>query len=139
LRIGHVYGPGEEKYQKIIPVCFSKVLKNESIKLNGSGNTIRSFIYINDVISAILNSIKCKNGVGVINIVGGVPISIIDLITLICSISKIKPILEYLPVNLNERNIIFDNSKMLQFLDVVETPLNEGLIEEYKYMKNILN
>ena len=35
LRLGHVYGPGEEQYQKMIPATFRKILRGEAIELFG--------------------------------------------------------------------------------------------------------
>jgi UDP-glucose 4-epimerase len=139
LRIGHVYGPGEEKYQKIIPVSISKILNNKPIQIYGEGNILRSFIYIDDVVKSISSSIKCDKHEGVINVVGAFAISIADLIELIEKISNLKFTVEHLPENVKDRNLIFDNSKMVKILDVIETPLYDGLVAEFNYMKSLLD
>lgn len=136
LRIGHVYGPGEEKYQKIIPLCISKILNKETIQIFGKGDRLRSFIYIDDVVRAIINSITFQKPDKIINIVGGFSISIYELIHLIGRISKIKPIIELLPEIVNDRNLIFDNTKMVNLLDINELQLSEGLAREIDYMRN---
>ena len=138
LRIGHVYGPGEELYQKIIPISISKAIKNEKITIFGSGNEIRSFIYIKDVIKAIVKSINCEINVGVINIVGGFQISINCLVHEIIKISNNKIEIEYQKETSQTRNLLFDNSKMLKLLSISETNLNVGLFEEFSHMKNNL-
>ena len=71
LRIGHVYGPGEEKYEKFLPNSIKRIIKEEPIELWGDGSELRSFIYINDVIDACLAAIDLSETVGVINVVGG--------------------------------------------------------------------
>ena len=55
LRIGHVYGEGEEKYKKIIPVTMQRLLSNIPLQMYGDGSEIRSFIYIQDVVNAVIN------------------------------------------------------------------------------------
>jgi UDP-glucose 4-epimerase len=137
LRIGHVYGPGEEKYHKIIPLCISKILNNEPIQIFGRGDRLRSFIYIDDVVRAIINSISIGKTNEVINIVGGVSISIYDLIQLIAKVSKFNPIIEFLPELGNDRDLIFDNSKMVNLLNIKEVSLSNGLDQEIFYMRNL--
>ncbi len=137
LRIGHVFGPGEERYKKIIPVSINKILNKETIQIYGDGLELRSFIYINDVVRAILASIDCPNDVGVINVVGGTSISIKELINLLIKISNTKTNIEYLQKNTLDRNLVFDNSKMTKNLSIIQTPLVDGLVEEFEYMKKL--
>jgi UDP-glucose 4-epimerase len=47
-----------------------RLLSNSPIQIFGDGSEIRSFIYIQDVINAVINVIKIKNYAGIINIVG---------------------------------------------------------------------
>jgi UDP-glucose 4-epimerase len=57
LRLTNVYGPGGDKYglQKII----QKVLKGEKIQILG-GDQIMNFVYVNDVVRAILLTLENK-------------------------------------------------------------------------------
>ena len=50
LRIGHVYGPGEEKYKKIIPIAIQAALNDIEIEVWNNGEELRNFIYVFDVI-----------------------------------------------------------------------------------------
>jgi UDP-glucose 4-epimerase len=138
LRIGHVYGPGEEKYQKVIPVMISKILNNESIEIFGSGDDIRTFIYIDDVIDAVMNSIELDSFVGPINIVGAKKISIKNLAEVLIKNTKSHINIEFVEMqNTFQRDFIFDNSKMKKYLLSQEIDLSEGLKKEYDYMKNL--
>jgi UDP-glucose 4-epimerase len=138
LRIGHVYGPGEEQYQKVIPVMIKKILNNEPIQIFGSGMDIRSFIYIEDVIQAIIKSIDLDSFQGPINIVGGNQISIKKLAQILIKNAKSNTVVEFIEtINANHRNFIFDNSKMKKYLLNHETDLVLGLKREYNYMKNL--
>jgi nucleoside-diphosphate-sugar epimerase len=138
LRIGHVYGPGEEKYQKAIPVMINKILNNESIQIFGSGEDIRSFIYIEDVIYAIIKSIELKSFDGPINIVSANQISIKNLAQVLIKNAESKTNIEFIETqNVNQRDFIFDNSKMKKYLLNKEVDLILGLKKEYDYMKNL--
>ncbi len=139
LRIGHVYGPGEESYQKLIPLSILKILNNQKLQIFGDGGKIRSYIYIDDVVQAIVNSIDCSNYNDIINVVSGNKISVIKLIDTIAKISNIAPLIESLPENLNDRNLIFDNSKMVDILKISETSFNEGIEKEFNYMRNLIS
>lgn len=136
LRIGHVYGPGEEAYQKIIPVTINNILSGTPIQIWGTGEELRSFIYIKDIVKAIASSIDLKKDVGVINLVGSRPISINNLVNLIKLISNKEIAIEKISTEKRGRDLVFDNSKMNAFLLQKETSLEEGLKEEVTYMKN---
>ncbi|WP_426481019.1 NAD-dependent epimerase/dehydratase family protein [Chryseobacterium sp. R2ACT005] len=134
LRIGHVYGPGEEAYQKIIPATIHNILAEKPIQIWGTGEELRSFIYIKDIVKAIVDSIQLKD-IGVINLVGNRSISINDLVNTIKLISNKDVTIEKIPAEKKGRDFVFDSSKMNEFLLQKETSLEEGLKEEFEYMK----
>jgi UDP-glucose 4-epimerase len=135
LRIGHVYGPGEEAYAKLIPETFRKILLNQDLTIWGSGNELRSFIYIYDLVKSITKSIEYTENLGVINIVGSQPISIFNLVKKIKSIANSSVAIEKAEVNFQGKNSVFDNQKSLKFLLDKETNLDDGLLAEYQFMK----
>lgn len=137
LRVGHVYGPGEEAYQKIIPITIKKIINNETLQILGTGNEIRSFIYVDDVIQAILKSILLVNN-NIINIVGQQQITIDQLVNILSGLSNVKLNIQIIPQPNKGKDYIFDNSKMKELLLSAEIPLIEGLKKEFNYMKSLL-
>lgn len=137
LRIGHVYGPGEEAYQKIIPVTMRKLLLGEHLELRGDGSDLRAFIYIDDVVQAVLNALFLKEYIGPVNLVSNHSISIKELILQIIAISGKDAAIKSVPTNVIPRSLVFDNSKMLKYLLSSESPLIDGLKKEWKYMQNL--
>lgn len=137
LRIGHVYGPGEEAYQKIIPITFKKIINEELIQIWGDGNEIRSYIYIDDVIHAILASLKLEESIGPVNLVSSEAIAIKELVKVMIEISEQNTRVETVPSPIKNRDLIFDNCKMKQFLLPAEVALRDGLLKEWKYMKAV--
>jgi nucleoside-diphosphate-sugar epimerase len=135
LRVGHVYGPGEEAYKKVIPVTIRKLLNNESLEIWGTGREIRAFIYIKDVVQAILQSLEISENNGPINLVSNQQISIRELVEKLISISGQNSTVEIVANNVPPRNLIFDSSKMNKILLPSETSLDIGLKEEWEYVK----
>ena len=129
----------EEQYQKVIPVMIRKILNNERIQIFGTGEAIRSFIYIEDVIDAIIKSVDLEFFDGPINIVGGNQISIKDLAQLLIKNSESNTNIEFIKTtDTMQRDFIFDNSKMKKLLLKQEIDLALGLKMEYNHMRNLM-
>ena len=137
LRIGHVYGEGEEMYKKIIPLTMKNLLYNIPIELYGDGSEVRSFIYIQDVINAVINVLKIESYVGIINIVGEEKISIKKLVNEIILISGLNTKINVIKKTTPTRDLVFNNSKMKKLISTPKVRLKEGLIKEWNYMKNL--
>lgn len=135
LRVGHVYGPGEEKYQKVLPLAINKILAGQPVELWGDGSELRSFIYIDDVVRSIINSIDYQPGNLDVNVVSGSAISIYDLLVKVIEVSGKDVVLNRIDSNHMKRDLVFDNSRLVATLLDKETDLNEGLMKEFRYMK----
>lgn len=137
LRLGHVYGPGEENYKKIIPSTIKRLLTNQPIEIWGSGDELRAFIYIDDLIAAVLQSLELGSYVGPINVVSNNQISIKELIALLMKISGKSREILMKNESIRGRDYVFDSTKMKGLLLSNETPLDAGLGKEYDYMKGM--
>ena len=137
LRVGHVYGPGEQAYQKIIPVTIKKLLQDQPLQIWGTGKEIRSFIYIKDVVNAIMHALKLDLSAGIINLVSSQKITIAVLVNKLIALSGKNIVPEVVPVDTPGRDLIFDNRKMKDVLFSNETTLDDGLLQEWTYMKNL--
>jgi UDP-glucose 4-epimerase len=135
LRIGHVYGPGEEKYKKVIPIAIQNVLNDIPLELWGEGEDLRSFIFIEDVVESILNSLESSEENIDINIVSGEAVSIRNLLYKIINVSGKDIKVDRKESNHERRDLVFDNSLLLKTLLNKETDLMHGLKIEYQYMK----
>lgn len=137
LRVGHIYGPGEEAYHKIIPATFHRILGGEPVTLFGAGTEMRSFLYIHDLTAAICNALRLAGRLAPINLVGGHRISIRELVEKIISLSGQQVVTKNVPVTDTPRSIVFDNSRVRQLLLNRETPLLEGLKVEWAHMRRL--
>lgn len=137
LRLGHIYGPGEEKFQKIIPLTIQKIIKNQPIEIYGDGKDIRTFIFIDDLISAIIKSLDLSKDIGPVNIVGNQTISMNELVKKLIKISNRQIEIIYKPGNYIPRKLQFNNLKYNQYLKVSETDLEIGLQKEFNYFHSL--
>ncbi|HMU46617.1 MAG TPA: NAD(P)-dependent oxidoreductase [Chitinophagaceae bacterium] len=132
LRLGHVYGPGEESYKKLIPITIQKILMNETINIYGTGDEVRSYIYIDDLVENVVSALKLNFSAGPINIVGEYQVTVKELINMIIKILG-KGNLKIEIGQKHGRDLKFDNSKMQKLLVREFTSLEDGLRSEVLY------
>ena len=58
LRFSNVYGPYSFHKTSVISTFIKSIIMNKEIIIYGDGNQTRDFIYVDDLISAIINSSK---------------------------------------------------------------------------------
>ncbi len=94
LRLFGVYGPQQHRSWWGGPqsLFIDKLLKGESVEIHGDGKQTRTFVYIDDVIDAVLKSINSKKANNqIINIGTKDEISILELAKLISKLTT-KPL-----------------------------------------------
>lgn len=85
LRIFNAYGPGQKlppAYPPVVPQIIDQVLSGGTVVLFGSGAQTRDYVYIDDVVDALVTA-GAKEGIDreVINIGSGVETSVRDLVS----------------------------------------------------------
>uniref|UniRef100_A0A7C4JRJ7 NAD-dependent epimerase/dehydratase family protein n=1 Tax=Thermodesulfobacterium geofontis TaxID=1295609 RepID=A0A7C4JRJ7_9BACT len=137
LRIFAGYGPGEEskgEYASVVYLFIKDILNNRSPKIFGDGNQSRDFIYIDDVINAILKSAEIDY-TGIINVGSGVSTSFNRLVEIINSLvgKNIKPV--YIPREKNYVEVLRADIKLMsRLLKIKVTPLVEGVKKFVDYL-----
>lgn len=137
LRIGHVYGPGEEKYAKVLPKAIQNIVAGNDVELWGDGTELRSFIFIEDVVSAILKSVTLREEPGVINVVSGNAISIRDLLDKLIAIGGRGTGIVRREFSGASRDLVFDNAKFKRYLLPEESDFTLGLQAEFRHIENL--
>ena len=138
LRLYLVYGPNQDT-NRVIPITINNAIKNNTFDCS-TGLQIRDFIYIDDLIKAIMKVLSNRNINGeILNIASGKPIQIKNAILKICNIvgygnpqfGKIKfrkdEILRLFPS-------IIKAKRILKWKPVVD--INLGLKKTIKYYKS---
>lgn len=81
-RFGNVYGEGDINFSRIIPGIMRAVVKGETLVIRSDGKFIRDYVYVADVVNAILDLVKNLNKVKgeAFNISSSENLSVIKLI-----------------------------------------------------------
>ena len=70
LRLGHIYGPGEEAYEKLIPSAVRRLLDGHAPIMYGGENVLRDYLFVADAVEALIRAGIVPAAVGqIINIV----------------------------------------------------------------------
>ena len=98
LRLSNPYGERQRTHasQGVVAVFLGKVLRNESIDIWGDGTVIRDYIYISDVISAMIATMEYQGAEHVFNIGSGQGASLNDVISGIERVTSRKANVKYL-------------------------------------------
>jgi nucleoside-diphosphate-sugar epimerase len=135
LRVGHIYGPGEEAYKKFIPETIRNIKQDKNPQIYTHGTEKRSYLHVKDCVKAIWNAVQLKEYVGPVNIVSSKASSINEIVELIIGVSGKKIQADVLKKDIPVWDIVFNNSKMKQHLVDESVNLTEGLRDEYEVFK----
>ena len=139
LRLYLVYGPNQ-KANRIIPITILNSIQNKKFDCS-KGKQLRDFLYIDDLINAIIKSLKKRNLNGeIINIGSGKPTSIKKLILNICKLAKGGyPQFGKISLRGDEIEKLYPNvtksKKLLNWKPKIS--LNNGLNKTIKYFKKL--
>jgi UDP-glucose 4-epimerase len=81
LRLSQVYGPGDV-IRKVIPRFFTAIHEDKDVELIDEGKAKRRFVFVDDVVSAIMLALRYEKS-DIFNIAGGEVSSIKDVVTII--------------------------------------------------------
>ena len=97
LRFFTVYGP-KQRPDLAIFKFFDRIVNNKKIQVYGKGETFRDYTYIDDIVDGIINSININSNFEIINLGNNQPTKLLDLISMIESITNKKAKIEFMPL-----------------------------------------
>jgi len=127
LRIGHVYGQGDESYKKIIPETIRKIKENKSPQVTGNGLSKRSLLHVDDVCNFILKSLLLTKYEGPINVCSSRSLTIKEISKKIIETYKKDLEIQYINPHYKQTDLAFDTSKMNELLGRESISLEDGL------------
>ncbi len=132
-RISNPYGIGGSKckrgennlVQGLIPLLIRKIINQENVTIYG--NTVRDYIYIDDLVRALIQLGNYDGDVEIFNIGTGIGTDLKSVVRCVEAISKLSfPIVEYLPKRLSDvqQNVldIEETKKLLNWEPKVTLP-----------------
>lgn len=145
VRIAHSYGPGMiiKNDGRVMSDFIGNVINNENIILKSTGEALRAFCYVSDCVVALFDVLINGNENDVYNISNEKEeISVKDLATLICEISK-KPLKVVFDIQRNNnqyvtfKRIKLNNEKLFNLGWKPNVSLGDGIERTITYFSNI--
>lgn len=95
LRVFNAYGPGQRipaSHPPIIPNFLKQAIKNGTLVIHGDGKQTRDYVYIDDVVNAMVSAaIAADVDQQVINVGSGIETSVRELARLVVEVTNKKP------------------------------------------------
>ena len=138
LNLSNVYGPRQDPHGEagVVSIFANKYLNDEEPIIFGNGEQTRDYIYVKDVVSALIKASSIDEN-HFLNIGTGVETSVNDLVSSMKSQfnSEINPI--YKPAREGELNrSVLNNTKAIKELDwKPEYNLDEGMKQVFNWLK----
>jgi UDP-glucose 4-epimerase len=139
LRYGHLFGPGEERYRKLIPTVIRGLLREEAPTLVGDGTALRDLLYVEDAVEATVRASSADTGLlDPLNVVRGESVSVEHVVKLLASLTGFAGEPKRLPGNAPIHSFRFDASRMRAALGTWEmVSLEEGLRREVAHFRRL--
>ena len=133
-RIGNVYGPGEEKYEKLIGTFIKKCKNNEDIVLFGEGKLIRNLIYVDDLCRLLVKLCSVTDDC-IVNLVSNQEVTIKQIAETVIGFTHSKSSVKL--VNKAGRNDLFNPTLKNRLLGEEEMLIADGIEKTVLYMEAI--
>ena len=135
IRLGSVYGPGEERYDKIAGNFIKKAFKKENIIINSDGSEKRNMVYVDDVANCI-SEVALSNRYSVcqvVNLVNSQTITVRELAELVCKVTGNSLDLIKINNNSNSRNDSYQSIVAEKSLPELKYSYEDGVKSLYQY------
>ena len=141
VRPFNVYGPGQTG-EGAIQIFIKKALKNETISIDGDGNQIRAWCYVDDFVDCIMECIENPVAIGESFNIGNARavITILGLANTVCRVlNSSSKIIHEPPLSADIAIRIPSVEKIEQKLGIkAKVDLEEGILKTADWMKNNL-
>lgn len=100
LRYCSVYGPRQHTdglYPRLILKTLSDINKHQIPRIEGTGNEVQDFIYVEDVANANVLALEVDVSDEAYNIVSGIPTTVRELLAMVCKLEGYKFNVEFVP------------------------------------------
>jgi UDP-glucose 4-epimerase len=139
VRPFNIYGPGQTG-EGAIQIFIKKALKNEDIYINGDGNQIRAWCYVDDFVECLVKCIEDERAIGESFNIGNARavITILGLAQTVCRVLKSDSKIIFLPPLSADIAIripsVTKTEEVLGFKAKID--LDEGILRTAEWVKN---
>jgi UDP-glucose 4-epimerase len=139
LRFGNVYGPRQDPHGEagVVAIFCGKILDGKSVTIFGDGTQTRDYVYVGDVVRAVIAAGKSKASGLAINIGTGIETNVNDLYSTLAGVADFPTKAEHAAARPGEqkRSVISPARAQQELGWRPEKKIADGLEETYKYFK----
>jgi UDP-glucose 4-epimerase len=139
LRFGNVYGPRQDPHGEagVVAIFCGKILDGRPVTIYGDGTQTRDYVYVGDVVRAVVAASKSSASGIAINIGTGIETNVNDLYSTLAGIADFPTKAEYAAARPGEQNrsVISPALAQQELGWRPEKKLADGLEETFKYFK----
>ena len=139
LRFGNVYGPGQNPHGEagVIAIFCGRMLDGQPVTIYGDGTQTRDYVYVGDVVRAVLAAGKSGASGLALNICTGLETNVNDLYSTLAAIADFPTQAEHAAPRPGEqkRSVISPARAEKELGWRPEKKLADGLEETFKYFK----
>lgn len=140
LRLGNVYGPRQNPHGEagVIAIFMNKILSGDTPVVNGDGETTRDYVYVQDVVSAVILAVNELDMTGVFNVGTGTETSVNELFDHIASHVQDRDIVrEHGPAKPEQRHSALSSEKLQTLFNWKPTKtIADGIAETWKWFNS---
>ena len=136
LRLGHIYGPGEGAFDKIIPKLIRRLLANQAPAITGDGSVLRDYLYVTDAAEAFARAAERRGLPEILNVVSGRSVTLRELAELLVDLTGYAGEIDYVASQAGGVSFRFDNTEFVRALGEPSlVSLRTGLSAEIESFK----
>ncbi len=145
FRLFNVYGPGQDMLnlrQGMASIFMAQSILSSKIEVTGSFDRYRDFVYIDDVVDALLFGLRKECDSQIYNVGSQNSTTVRELIDLIIKVNS-RPSQNFEVVNIGSHDgdqfgSVSDSSKLMSLGWSANIKLKDGLFKMYQYAKEVL-
>ena len=135
-RISNPFGPGQD-YQKgvgFVDAAVKKMIRGEELEIWGDGETVRDYIYIEDVCKMLETLVDYEGEEEVFNISSNEGVTQNKVIEILKTLDRNIQVVYKEARSVDVKRIVLDNSKIRKYYQGDIRSFEEGLKEYYRYL-----
>ena len=139
LRFGNVYGPRQDPKGEagVVAIFCGRILEGKAATIYGNGEQTRDYVYVGDVVGAILAALKSNASGVALNIGTGIETTVNELFSILATIANFPTKPEYGPARAGEQmRSVISPARATNLLGwQPEKKLADGLAETFNFFK----
>jgi len=134
LRIGNVYGPGQQSElgQGVVGALLDCAESGNLLEVFGDGSVVRDYIHVEDVSDAVARLLDAPPEPHLLNVGTGVATSVSQVLAVVCAVSSRPTTVKYLPGRATDvQRSVLDTRRLQDLISFSPRSLEAGVLDTW--------